>query len=293
MIKVNDDLEQYRGLFAHEMSSYVMESVIAGLTQADVFVDNLSGPQSGLIWDGKHSLFVGGEGNNPVAYERMAQFARDSLVTETHVRQLGIVKMIPDGEVSERALLCAFGSLEPSVWGRALYTFESQEALSKVFAGLSPDLWGGVISPPENESHNSQRALADGCELRSIDESILLGGTLENLDDLIAEVNQMWGSVGKFLDHGFGTCVLRETAILGWCTAEYVSESTCVIGIETITNERGNGLARAMTLAFVRQCEERAVQPYWDCWHNNVPSNRTAWSAGFRRVTLFPAIVVQ
>ena len=88
-------------------------------------------------------------------------------------------------------------------------------------------------------------------------------------------------SAETFLDQGFGFTMLDGTSVVCWCTAEYVSEGKCGIGIETIEAYQGRGIATVVAGEFVRHALASGVNPHWDCWASNTPSVRVAEKVGF------------
>ena len=94
----------------------------------------------------------------------------------------------------------------------------------------------------------------------------------------------MLGVTGAVRAGGFGFCAMDGETIAGWCTAEYVSEGQCGIGIETIEAYQGRGVATALAGAFVDQCGERGITAHWDSWAANTPSVKVAARVGFTRV---------
>ena len=90
-----------------------------------------------------------------------------------------------------------------------------------------------------------------------------------------------WPSFETFLDRGFGFTMLDGTSVVCWCTAEYVSEGKCGIGIETIEAYQRRGIATVVTGEFVRHALASGVNPHWDCWASNTPSVRVAEKMGF------------
>ena len=79
--------------------------------------------------------------------------------------------------------------------------------------------------------------------INQITEDILKNNSLGNIQAMTEEILNMWGSIQKFIDSGFGYCALEKNDITCWCTAEYVSKKYCGIGIETIENFQSKGIA--------------------------------------------------
>jgi RimJ/RimL family protein N-acetyltransferase len=114
-----------------------------------------------------------------------------------------------------------------------------------------------------------------------IDDALLHDSTLGNGELIREEIGWMWPSLDRFVARGFGYAAVLEREAIGWCTAEYVSESRCGIGIATVPAYERRGLATATAAAFVSHCVERGITPYWECGSDNLPSIRVAEKLGF------------
>lgn len=115
---------------------------------------------------------------------------------------------------------------------------------------------------------------------------------LVNGGEVRAEIAQCWPAPDDFRRAGFGFVAHDGTTIASWCTAEYVSDGKCGIGIETVKAYQGRGLATRTAHAFVTHCAERGVTPHWDAWADNAPSLAVARKVGFREVDTYRVFVV-
>lgn len=124
--------------------------------------------------------------------------------------------------------------------------------------------------------------LPPGVALHPVDAA-LLATEFDNLDALRAEMCSERPSVAAFLQHSFGVCAVAGNALAGWCLSEYNDDGRCEVGIETAPDFRQQGIATAMTVAFVNAAFDAGMrQVGWHCWAENVPSVKTALKAGFR-----------
>jgi RimJ/RimL family protein N-acetyltransferase len=114
---------------------------------------------------------------------------------------------------------------------------------------------------------------------------------LSNFDAVIAEIESCWTSMTAFGRAGFGFCAHDHATIVCWCTAEYVSDGQCGIGIETAAAYRGRGFATLTASALARHCAERAIIPHWDSWSGNLPSVAVAEKLGFRKIESYSVFV--
>ncbi len=121
-------------------------------------------------------------------------------------------------------------------------------------------------------------------------EKIPEGFTIERINkDLIRQCEKFddeyykeyWGSVDKFIDKGFGYCVLSNGKIVSICTSIYVGGGYAEIDIFTHHNFRGKGLGILAAAAFIEHCIENSIIPSWDCAIDNLQSCKLASRLGF------------
>jgi len=76
-----------------------------------------------------------------------------------------------------------------------------------------------------------------------------------------------------------------------WCLTDWVIDDECEIGIETDKNYQGNGWARKTALGVLALVKQRGIRKVgWQCWSNNIASQRTALSVGFKLLEDFPVL---
>lgn len=117
-----------------------------------------------------------------------------------------------------------------------------------------------------------------------IDEQFLTNTDLLNLDKVVNEVKWMWPSFERFFEKGFGKAAVFNESIVCWCTAEYVSENMCGIGIETLEDFRREGIATVTAVEFIRDCLDNDMIPFWDCSADNTASVGLAEKLGFDKI---------
>lgn len=122
-------------------------------------------------------------------------------------------------------------------------------------------------------------------KILDINERFLKNTDLENLTLVINEVKWMWPSFKKFFENGFGKAGVVGDEIACWCTAEYVSEGMCGIGIETSDNYRRKGIATLTAAEFLRYCLMKSKTPFWECDASNAASVRLAEKLGFDKIS--------
>lgn len=250
------DLNRVRHLFEAEHLALVIDAMVVGNSPATTWVDDEAMPRAAAIWDGAHSLYIGGIAERT----RMLSAAISRHIVSA---KPGLVKV----DATEAAAGAALA-------GRVL------DRRERVF------FRGGDLLIPGWRSR-----LPAGLRIGSIEGEFRQVSALGNFAEVAAEIESCWHSMDDFLRAGFGFCAHDGEAIVCWCTAEYVSDGRCGIGIETVPSYRGRGLATLTASAFVDCCAARGITPHWDSWSSNAPSVAVAGKVGFREVETYPAFV--
>jgi GNAT superfamily N-acetyltransferase len=209
-----------------------------------------------MVWDGAHSVYLAG------AVDRAAGW-RDLIEREIVPAGNGILKAY----VTDAAAGTVFAGYPLRRRERVLYR-------------------GGGPAAPDRP-----RLRPVGFHVSSVNDRFAELAALGNAADVIAEIRSGWRSVDDFRDGGFGFAAHDARTIVCWCTAEYVSDGRCGIGIETVAAYRGRGFATLTASAFVHHCAERGMTPHWDAWTGNLPSVAVAERVGLRKVETYPIYV--
>ena len=133
-------------------------------------------------------------------------------------------------------------------------------------------------------------SLPEGFRLAVADRALLGDPALGNRDELVEEVCSERASVDDFLARSFGTVLLHDGAVAGWCLSEYNLTRRCEVGIAVDGPFRRRGLATRMGGAFLRQALAAGVAEVgWHCWEENAAPCATARALGFELVGTYPA----
>ena len=233
----------------------VGNSIIAGLTPARVWVDDLFSPNTVLASEGRN-IHLSGAIDNDETNRQIAEIFANEIAPECCSRGFGFFKLHYSPEIWDSMIDTIFGPLEQNV-DRRIYC--------ALFDGSSSA--SCLVVPP-------------GFTLRPIDHQ-LLDSKIGNLDLVYGEILGGWRSIGTFLEGGFGFAMLHETSVVCWCTSEYVSKKSCGMGIETVEGYQGRGIATTVGAQVAQQAQGIGLSPYWDCWESNKPSIRVAEKLGF------------
>lgn len=247
-------------LMAYTPLQYMLRAMATGSAPAQCYADREDAPSACLILE-DHSLFAGGDARGPAAEEAVAFLTR-ALLTKERRRELGAVRIaFPDNAWKER-LEGAFSNADVHTYPR--------KVLRHPAPGCGPRLGEAGLLPVTADMER-----------------------FENFGMIREEVESTTGSLERFLSMGFGVALVLESRVCGFCTAEYVSEKECAIGIAVEKECRGQGHAKRMTARFLKECAKRGLTPYWECWKNNLPSVRTAEGAGFEALAEYPVLLAE
>ncbi len=94
-----------------------------------------------------------------------------------------------------------------------------------------------------------------------------------------------WKDVEAWAEgRGAGFVIFEKERPVCWAFSSAVSASHLEIGIETVPEWRGRGLARAACFSLLSYCRSRGLEPVWCCRRPNEGSCRVAEALGFRKI---------
>ena len=123
------------------------------------------------------------------------------------------------------------------------------------------------------------------------------GFTVQNLDKEWIKKTQnfkldigsrFWSSTDDFLNHGVGTCIIKDGKIASLCYSACIVDNLAEIDVVTQEEYRGMGLAIIATQNFITECVRRGITPTWDCFINNRASMKVAVKLGFEEERTYP-----
>ena len=141
----------------------------------------------------------------------------------------------------------------------------------------------------ELRMRNWRDFIPSGYEVRLIDEHILhqSQGGLELVEDRDSHFHPYewalgFGSIHKYMEHGFGFVVMDEARMLSWSMSDCVAENQAEIGIYTLPEYRQQGLGSLAVGAAVEFGLSRGMDAVgWHCNDGNLASQRHAEKVGF------------
>lgn len=254
-----NEYERVRPLFRKMDIHLPLQAILAGNVNAPIFVDSATNPQSAITWSGHRFYLAGAPGNSEfIAAARKIFLEKFSLRS----RKSGIdsYQVYYPSAASDNAIIAMLLGKYPIKSQRQYYAFKSSRLDWKAM-------------------------LPAGVAVRSVDAAFLTERRWQNPAFLAEEMISERESIEDFLAKSFGVCAVLGDEMIGWCLSEYNTGHRCEVGIATHANHQRQGLATAMTLAFIELARSRDVARIgWHCNTSNVASGKTALKAGFEKL---------
>jgi hypothetical protein len=95
-------------------------------------------------------------------------------------------------------------------------------------------------------------------------------------------MTQAYGTMERFLQHGFGVCLLSEGEIRCEAYAVFRGGGRFEIGAITREQFRQRGCAYVTCQHLIELCNDQGYPTYWSCEQDNVPSAALARKLGYR-----------
>jgi hypothetical protein len=249
--------ELTRPLFAALNYQLAIESILAGNTPGRVFVDDLERPRTAVAWF-KRRVFIAGNRSDEEVNRSL-----NNLFTDVYYPE-----MIRSGLAQSSFTL--------------IYTPGWERVMDVVLAGKHPMRGQRLCYRLDPNKKQWRVRIPKEFSLRWVDEALLADTSLTNLDYVTNEMVSERPSVADFLEKSFGTCVLRDDKIVGWCMTEYNTGTRCELGVETAEPVQRRGLATATASATMREAVRRGYTEIgWLCDVDNKPSQALARKLGF------------
>ena len=94
-------------------------------------------------------------------------------------------------------------------------------------------------------------------------------------------VTRFWRSADDFVRASQANVVRKAGRIVAVCYAAAIGGGKAEVDVVTDLAFRRQGFGRQAVAGFITSCGKVALEPVWDCFTNNLPSVRTAFSLGF------------
>lgn len=261
----SNEHEIIKHLFIDPELAPLLHAIWEGNSLAQIWTDDKSNPKSVFLWDKANNVFyLSGNYDN-------RQFNSD-------LSELLVHKVIPELRLEQRTHFRLRTTSEDWI-----------SQLSNIF--IKANLKAGrymFFSLKASANPSWKDKIPAGFKLELIDEDFLLNSRYDNIGFVMREIRQMWPSIDRFINRGFGFSLVTSSKVVSWCTSEYMSKHRCGIGIETLQEHQNRGLATIAASAFVEHSLRRNIKPHWECNVENLASRRVAEKVGFVKEQDYP-----
>ncbi|GAB6931129.1 GNAT family N-acetyltransferase [Paenibacillus sp. JCM 10914] len=234
-----------------------VRAVVNGINPGRLLVDHPTEPTTALIWiQGQQGFQLVGDTQSKVFLESLEGYMR------THI----------EPELKKRDIHCVEIGVEGDAWDNTIQSiFQHRKISSDV---------QHVFSLRENEESADIQDPDHGITIRRLDVHSLKSGQLGNLSFLESKISRFWDSMDSFFQYGFGFFAEKNDQAVSVCFSGFVADRIHAIDIETLEGYRRSNYGTAVANAFVQECLQQGIHPYWDCTPDNTGSIRIARAVG-------------
>ncbi|MED1410831.1 MULTISPECIES: GNAT family N-acetyltransferase [Bacillus] len=248
----------------NEQGQLEVKAVIAGINPGRIFVDNISSPNSGLIWLGNNdSFFFIGNAENEEFNKEINSFIDNVIVPEARKVGLNCFEGIGNHSEWNKTIERIFQHRQLKSWDQRVYTLKK-----------------------EDYKDNYEPKTEQGYTVLKVSKTLYENNenSFKNIEFLQSKILEFWSSPERFFNEGIGYCIVYDNMIVSICFSGFIFENIHCIDIETIEGHQGRKLAQKIAHSFVKECLENDIIPYWDCMESNRPSVAVVENIGFTNV---------
>jgi len=235
----------------------VLRTILAGSTPGQVYVNDPAHPTIAFA-QFKHRAFISGDPGG-MERDRLRQFFTHDVIVNCKRSDVPLFRLTADDPAWNQILSDALNEQQPILAGYQCFSIDLTENFHET-----------KIPPGFTVQHVTKT---------------LVHQDFQGRDDLLDEMCSERESVDAFIENSFGIAAFEDEVLAGWCLSEYNHENRCEVGIATLPPFQHQGLAKAMTCAFLALAKENGISNVlWHCFKSNEASRRTALSAGFHLI---------
>ena len=246
----------------NEQGQLEAKAVIEGVNPGRVFVDDYKTPTTGLVWLGNNDgfLFIGDERNEKFNAE-INHFIDTVITPEARKVDLAWFEGVGNHKKWDKVIEKLFEHRKLGCWNQRVYTLQKDDY--KRNYPLPIEHGYSVVKISDTLYSNTDQAMT-------------------NIEFLYSKIAEFWSSAEEFFQEGIGYCIVCKNEIVSVCFSGFVVDNVHCIDIETLEEHQGKKLAQRVAAAFVEDCLDNNLVPYWDCMESNKPSVGVAENLGFR-----------
>ena len=95
-----------------------------------------------------------------------------------------------------------------------------------------------------------------------------------------------WDNAEDFCNYGIGFSLFYDNKLTSTAYSAYIHDNYLELGIETVEEFRGKGLAQYACSALIDYCLQNNLEPVWSCRFENTASYKLAEKLGFMPTTI-------
>ncbi|MCT1399447.1 GNAT family N-acetyltransferase [Paenibacillus sp. p3-SID867] len=232
-----------------------VRAVVSGNNPGGVYVDHPTEPTAALIWiEGQKGFQIVGDAQSTTFITELAEYMRNHIEPKLQEQDINWVEI----------------GLDPDPWDKTIQNIFQERRISSDTQHVFT-LRG---KPQHIEFQDSV------VNIQPINREVLKSKRLENHSFLEKKILRFWDSIDSFLEQGFGYFVEDNHNVVSLCFSAFVVDKTHAIDIETLEEHKRRNYGAAVAQAFVQECLQKGIRPYWDCTPENTGSIRLAEKVG-------------
>ncbi len=191
-----NDFYKCSGLI-NEHGQLEVKAVIAGVNPGRIFVDNVSSPNSGLIWLGNNDgFFFIGDAENEEFNKEMNRFINNVIVPRARKAGLDCFEGIGNNSKWNKTIERIFQHRNLKSWNQRVYTLRKKDYENHHEPEIEQEYTVLKMSKALYENSNN---------------------TFKNIDFLQSKILEFWSSSDRFFNEGIGYCIVYDDVIVSVC----------------------------------------------------------------------------
>lgn len=234
-------------------------AVVNGNNPGKVYADHPSEPTAALIW------IQGQKG-----FQLVGDVQSQSFLNNLN----GCIKIHIEPELQKQNIYVVEIGAEKTTWDQTIREMFANRNISSDIQHVFSTRVGESSQPLPTLFKNNQGMV------RRLDRELLESKRLDNYSFVEKKIANFWDSTDAFLQNGFGYYVEHQNKAVSLCFSAFVADQQHAIDVETLEEYRQRNYGAAVAKAFIQECMQRGINPYWDCTPDNTGSIRLAQTVG-------------
>ncbi|MGG4345715.1 GNAT family N-acetyltransferase [Paenibacillus lautus] len=232
-----------------------VRAVVNGNNPGGVYVDHPTEPTAALIWiEGQKGFQIIGDAQSKPFLTGLEEYMRNHIEPKLQKQNINWVEI----------------GLDPDPWNKTIQNIFKKRDISSDTQHVFT-----LSGKPQPIKFQDQEV-----NIQRISRELLKSRRLENHSFLENKILRFWDSTDSFLEQGFGYFVEDNNNVVSLCFSAFIVDKTHAIDIETLEEHKRRNYGASVARAFVQECVQKGIHPYWDCTPDNTGSIRLAQKVG-------------